>query len=552
MLAIVTVLLVTAISLILPIAVRQLLNIIAENPAGAENQIWHLAFVLLILYVLNVIFSFINNYSAHFAAWGLVAYMRSKLYDHLQTLSQKFFNNKQTGQLMSRVMEDTNNLENLVAHALPDLITGALTFVAVLVILILINPLLALLVCAPLPLILVITFFFKKVRRHFRERKIISAELMGLLQDDLSGIKEIQVFNKQDYESVRVREKALAHAHKTMKGIFWISIMNPIMNALRGLGTIAIILFGGIMALHGNVDAGDITAFLLYLGLLYQPVANLGRIVEDVQDAATSGRRIFEILDTQSEIKDKPDAQTVTNLKGDVEYRDVTFSYIADIPIIKNISFKAGAGKMIALVGPTGSGKTTIVSLLARFYDVTGGAITIDGIDIRDMTLESLRNQMSFVLQDVFLFNGTIAQNIAYGRSDTVSMEEMIEAAQVAAIHDFIETLPEKYETVVGERGTRLSGGQKQRIALARAVLRKSPILVLDEATSAVDNETEREIQKAINQISGKHTMIVIAHRLSTIERADQILYLEDGNILERGTHRELLARNSAYAMMKK
>jgi ABC-type multidrug transport system fused ATPase/permease subunit len=425
-------------------------------------------------------------------------------------------------------------------------------FVGVLVILFIVNPALALLTCAPLPIVFVLSFVMRKMRRHFRERKIVSAELMGILQDNLSGIKEIQIFNKQEYEFERVQEKADLHAKKTIKGIFWVSIMNPVMGLLQGLGTIAVVLFGGLMALSGTIAAASITAFLLYLGLLYTPVANIARVAEDIQDALTSGKRIFEVLDSTSEVRDLPDAKNVDILHGEVEFKNVSFRYNPDLAILNDVSFKASEGAMVAIVGPTGSGKTTMISLLARFYDTTGGAITIDGIDIKDMTLQSLRNQISIVLQDVFLFNGTIADNIAYGRSDEVSMEEIVEVAKTAAIDEFIEGLPDKYNTIVGERGTRLSGGQKQRIAIARALLRKSPILILDEATSAVDNETEREIQRAIAQIAGTRTLIVIAHRLTTIERADQILYLENGRIIERGTHKKLLSAGGAYSKLKR
>lgn len=596
-LAVFAVLFISAINLVTPMVVRELLSRI-EDGSITETIIFILAFGLLGLYLLRVLLTFVSTHAAHIAAWSLVGELRGKLYRHVQDLSLKYYQDKQTGQIMARVMEDTAAQETLIAHALPDLITSGLTFAGVLTVMFFINPVLAGFVCIPLPLILLVGIFTRKLRKTFQKRKIVSAELMGMLADNFQGIKEIQIFNKQEFEGKKVSDKAKLHAQMTKRGVFWIAILNPLMNLLQGLGTIAIILAGGLLAVKGigvaGISAADITAFLLYVGLLYAPVANLARIIEDTQEGATSGRRIFEVLDTKSEIQNRPNAQDVGVLKGEIEFKNVSFDYnavpeenveprpeniplltanddstviaepvdehnsadskdklIKAPPVLSRVSFTVPEGKMIALVGPTGAGKTTIISLIARFYDITKGSITIDGIDIRDMTLESLRQNISIVLQDVYLFSGTIFENIAYGRADAVSEKEVIEAAKAAAVHDFIAGLPDGYQTKVGERGVRLSGGQKQRIAIARAVLRKSPILILDEATSAVDNETEREIQNAINTIAGKRTMIVIAHRLSTVERADEILYLENGTVKERGTHKALLAKGGAYTKMR-
>lgn len=546
--------------MVTPMAVRSLFGYIASGDvSSAGHAVWVIAAALLALYLLRIAFQFLSNYCAHIAAWNMVAKIRGKLYDHIQGLSIGFFSDKQTGQLMSRVIEDTANFEMLIAHALPDLISSVIVFTGVLVILVYINPVLAMMTCAPLPLIFFCTFFLRHIRRSFTQRQIISAELNSLLQDNFSGIKEIQIFNRQAYETKRVSDKAILHCGMTVKGIFWVSLMHPVVNFLSGAGTIVVVLFGGLLALQGNLNIADITVFLLYLGLFYAPVASFSRVLEDVQNALVSGRRVFEILDTQSDIKDLPGAKDAPVLPGNVTFRDVSFHYEpaegsegVKVAVVNNVSFEARAGEMVALVGPTGAGKTTITSLLARFYDPVEGSITIDGIDLRDMTLESLRRQISVVMQDVFLFNGTIAENIAYGRAEGASPDEIIQAAKTASIHDFINGLPDKYETRVGERGMRLSGGQKQRIALARAVLRNSPILILDEATSAVDNETEREIQTAVNAIAGRRTVIVIAHRLSTVERADQILVLNNGEIVERGKHAELLALGGLYAAMRK
>jgi len=551
MLATFSMLCVIAVNLTTPMLARRILSTI-EGGGDVVSTIWVIAAVLLGLYVLRLVFQFLNSYFAHVAAWYSVANVRTKLYDHLQKLSMRFYRDKQTGKLMSRVIEDTANFEVLIAHALPELITSILMFVGVLTITFFINPVLAAFTCIPIPFLLGCKVFIKNMRKHFTERQKISAELNALLQDDFSGMKEIQVFNRQERERNVLSAAANRHASQTMKGIKWVSVLHPSVNFLTGIGTLIVVLGGALLAVNTGMPVADITAFLLYMGLLYAPVASLARVLEDVQTATVSGKRVFELMDTKSDVEDSPDAKDYGKLTGEVSFQNVSFEYDREIAVLRDVSFTAKAGSMVALVGPTGAGKTTITSLLARFYDADKGLIAIDGVDIKDMTLSSLRNQISMVLQDVFLFHGSVAQNISYGCDGTVPLEKVIEAAQAACIHEFIDGLPDKYETMIGERGVRLSGGQKQRLAIARAILRGSPILIMDEATSAVDNETETEIQKAISKLAGKCTMIVIAHRLSTIERADQILVLNNGSVAERGTHRELLEQGGAYARLQK
>ena len=553
-LATVSMLVVIGVNLAMPTFVRQLLGTIEQSAAGEVDPvrvIWGIAAIMFGLYIARIIFQFLNSYFAHIAAWYTVAHIRTKLYGHLQKLSMRFYRDKQTGQLMSRVVEDTANFEMLVAHALPDLITSILMFAGVMVLTFIINPRLAALTCIPLPFILGCSAFLKKMRKNFSKRQVVSAELNGVLQDNFSGMKEIQIFNRQEYEQRVVGEKANRHAALTMKGIFWVSVLHPSVNFLTGIGTLIVILFGGLFALNG-MPVTDITVFLLYLVLLYSPIATLARVLEDVQTAVVSGKRVFELMDTESDVKDSPNAKDVGRLMGEVSFKNVSFEYDKEVAVLKDVSFTAKAGSMVALVGPTGAGKTTVTSLLARFYDADSGVISIDGINIKDMTLNSLRDQISMVLQDVFLFNGTVAENIAYGCSRAVAQEEIAEAAKAACIHEFIEGMPDKYNTVIGERGVRLSGGQKQRLAIARAILRGSPVLIMDEATSAVDNETETEIQKAIGRMLGKCTIIVIAHRLTTIEKADEILVLNEGGIIERGTHKELLDAGGLYTRLQK
>ena len=541
---------ISGVNLLSPEITRRIIVIMESGDLESSiNQITTLALTLLASFALRAVCQFLNNYLSHVASWRMVNRVRCTVYDHLQKLSMSYYHDKQTGQLMSRVINDTATFENLIAHALPEIVTNLLTILGVLIILLLINPLLALLVCAPIPFIAGLSMIPKLMRKYFSQGQARIAELNAVLQDNFSGIKEIQIFNKQEQESNKVREKSTQHVTALLKALFYSGILHPSVGLITTLGTIIVLIAGPVIAVRTGLNISDIVAFLLYLNLFYAPVAMLTRIVEDIQQGLAGTERVFEILDIEPDIKDSPNAIKVGRLSGQIEFRDVTFSYQDDITVLERISFEAKAGQMVAIVGPTGVGKSTISGLVARFYDPTSGSILMDGIDTKDMTLESLRNQLSLVLQDVFLFNGTIGENISYG-SDEATPEQIEEAAQIACIDGFIESLPDKYDTVIGERGVRLSGGQKQRLSIARSVLRNSPILLLDEATSAVDTETEREIQNAINKIIGQRTLIVIAHRLSTIKKADLIIAMQDGKIAECGSHEDLIAKGGIYAAL--
>ncbi|MBR6753694.1 MAG: ABC transporter ATP-binding protein, partial [Clostridia bacterium] len=493
---------------------------------------------------------FMNNYLAHKAAWYLVGDLRTKVYDKMERLHLGFFHDKQTGDLMSRVVNDTRDFELLYAHIIPDMITNFVTFTGVLVVLITINPKLALITCFPIPLILLSGIIFaKKVRPFFRISQKKMGELNGKLQDNLSGIHEIQSFGREAYETEQVDQKNFDHIKAMLHALKVSAIFHPSVEFISSIGTILVVGFGGLLALRENLNVADIVAFMLYLGLFYGPIAGLANLLESTQQSLAGAERVMAILDTPCEIVDKENATDMGRAQGSITFENVSFSYQEDMPVLKDVTFHCQPGKMLALVGPTGVGKTTLTQLISRFYEPTHGRILIDGQDLQQITLESLRRNISPVLQDTFLFNGTIAENIGYAVPQA-NREEIVEAAMAANIHDDIMQMPEGYETQVGERGLRLSGGQKQRVAIARAILRKSPIIILDEATASVDVETERQIQQAIQQIAGKRTIVAIAHRLSTIRHADQILVIDEGKVAESGTHEELVALGGIYARM--
>ena len=546
--AIIATLCLTVINLAAPKVISKATGLIS---IGVDEQslskIIELAIILLALYLGRVVFRFLNNYLAHKAAWELVGDLRQRLYEKLQLLDISFFQDKQTGDLMSRVINDTREFELLYAHIIPDMITNVVTFVGVLVILLFINWKLALLTCFPIPFILVSGIVFAKVvRPFFKASQKVMGELNAKLQDNLSGIHEIQAFGQQQEEATSMREANDRQVAAMLKALRTSAIFHPTVEFISSIGTVLVIFLGGIFGYKYGLKVEDVISFILYLSLFYAPITGLAQLLENLQQALAGAERVALILDTPSKVVDDENAIELDNVEGEITFEHVKFEYEENVTVLEDIDFTCKPGMMVALVGPTGVGKTTMTQLLSRFYDPTEGRIFIDGKDISKVTLASLRQQISPVLQNTFLFNATIAENIAYAYPKA-SMAEIIEAAKMAHIHEDIMAMTDQYDTLVGERGLRLSGGQKQRVAIARAILRKSPIIVLDEATASVDVKTEKQIQAAINDLAGKKTIVAIAHRLSTIQHADLILVIQDGRITERGTHESLMQNKGFY-----
>ncbi|MCL2866166.1 MAG: ABC transporter ATP-binding protein/permease [Clostridia bacterium] len=539
---------ITAVNLTTP-KILSAMTAIVQNGITREglHEIGGFTITLTILFLLRVGFRFMSSYFSHTAAWRLVEDLRVRVYDKVQSLSMSYFHDMQTGDLMSRVMNDTAHFEQLYAHIIPDLITNLLTFAGVLVMLLTINARLALFTCLPIPFVFVGGLIFsKKIRPAFQKTQKTVAEVNAKLQDNFSGIHEIQAFNQEEKET-KIMNGMLSVFTKTMlRALKMSAVFHPTIEFLSSAGFIILVGFGGILAFQGTLDTSEIVAFLLYISMFYGPVTALAQMLEQVQQAFAGAERVAQVLEEERQIKDAPGAADLRDVKGAIEFDHVSFHYQDNVPVLTDVSVLCEPGQMVALVGPTGVGKTTFSQLIPRFYDPIAGTIRIDGQDIRQVTVASLRRCIAPVLQDTFLFNGTIAENIAYSLPGA-DRQAIQQAAEAAFIHQEIMAMPQGYDTRIGERGVKLSGGQKQRIAIARARLRNAPIIILDEATASVDTGTEKEIQKAIKELAKTRTVVAIAHRLSTIRSADIILVIDGGAIAERGTHARLMAQGGIY-----
>ena len=504
---------------------------------------------LFVMYIVQSLCKYYVTCQGHMMGAKMERDMRRELFDHYQELSFSYYSRNNSGQMMSKLVSDLFDISEFAHHGPENLFISLVKIVGAFIFLVFINKKLAL----PLILLVIVMFVFSfrqnaKMQETFMENRRKIGDVNASLQDTLSGIRVVQSFANEDIERTKFKKSNEAFLVSKRDNYHCMGSFMSSNLFFQGMMYLVTLVYGGYLIAQGEMQTADLAMYALYIGIFISPIQILVELVEMMQKGLSGFRRFLDVMETESEIRDADNAAELTDVKGHVRYDHVSFHYSDDeTPVLSDISIDIPAGKSIALVGPSGSGKTTICSLLPRFYDVTGGSITVDGKDIRGLTLKSLRSQIGMVQQDVYLFDGTIKDNIAYGKPGA-SDEEIIKAAKCASIHDFIMELPDKYDTYVGERGTRLSGGQKQRISIARVFLKNPPILILDEATSALDNESERWIQKSLEELSKNRTTITIAHRLSTIRDADEIIVITEDGIAERGTHAELLEKNGLYA----
>ena len=501
-------------------------------------------------YALYQVIQIGDNYVRHTLGEKFILDLRIRLYAYLQKMSLSFFERTSTGELMSRVTNDLSALEHFVTHG------SALTAVDLIrlaggsIILFVLDYRLAILVVIPIPiLVLALRHYNTKIRPVYRGVRARLGNINAKLQDNLSGIQVIQAFAREDQERKRFAAESERYYHARVKGIRYWSIFFPIIRFVSAMGAVAVLAVGAVMVVRGQLTLGTLVAFLAYITSFYDPIDRLTEVDNIFQEAIAAGERIFELLDETTEVIDAPNARELPAIRGEMVFDQVTFRYGTGDRVLHGISFKMEPGQMVALVGPSGAGKTSIANLICRFYDPIQGNVTVDGHNLRDIKLSSLRRQVAVVLQDSFLFNNTVAQNLLYGKPDATE-DELMAAARTANADDFIAKLPEGFDTELGERGVKLSGGQKQRLALARAILADPKILILDEATSSVDAEAEYLIQQALERVLRGRTALVIAHRLSTIRNADKILVLDSGRIVETGNHTELMQRGGLYSRL--
>mgnify|MGYP000238882148 FL=1 len=541
---------ISAIDLAFPQLLRTLTKtLFAGAPGKIISALIPITIGLLVAYIIQTACRYYVTYAGHMMGARMERDMRKELFDQYEKLSFSYYDQNNSGQMMSKLVSDLFDISELAHHGPENLFISLIKIIGSFIFLFMINRMLA----VPMLILVVLMLVFsygqnKKMQETFMDNRRKIGDINSSLQDTLAGIRVVQSFANERIEQEkfnRSNENFLISKDANYR------CMGSFMSGnafFQGMMYLVTLVFGGFLIAHGRMEASDLAMYALYIGIFISPIQILVELTEMMQKGLSGFRRFLEVVETKPEIVDAVDAKPLKNVKGNVCYEDVSFHYSDDdTPVLSHVSFEIPAGKSIALVGPSGSGKTTICSLLPRFYDVTEGRVTIDGNDVRKLTLESLRSQIGLVSQDVYLFGGSIKDNIAYGKPDA-TMDEIVDAAKKANIHDFIMELPDKYDTFVGERGTRLSGGQKQRISIARVFLKNPPVLILDEATSALDNESERFIQKSLEELAKDRTTITIAHRLSTIRNADEILVVADCGIAERGTHEELLAQDGIYA----
>lgn len=546
----------TGLDLIPPLIQKRVIDqVIGE---GNLDRLWRMIAVLIGVYVLTRIAEFGDQYLRHVVGEQFIFDLRVRIYAHLQRLSMSFYEGTSTGELMSRVTNDVNVLERFITHGVALTLTDLLRLVGASLVLLLLDWKLALVMLVPLPVLAGgLWFFNQRIRPIYRRVRDRLGYINASLQDKLTGIRVVKAFQQEEVELSHFREVSRDYFQERVNAIRTWSVFFPAFRFLSALGGALVLGFGARMVVNGRVTLGTLVAFLSYIISFYEPLRRLTEVDNTFQQAIAAGERIFELLDNEPSIQEMPDAVVLDDLRGEIIFEEVHFRYgekgspsdLSERNVLHDISFHVEPGQSVALVGPSGAGKTSIANLVCRFYDPDRGRVLVDGHDLRQVQVQSLREHVAVVLQDTFLFNTTVRKNLIYGMKDA-SEEDIIAAARTAHAHDFIQQLPDGYDTAIGERGVKLSGGQKQRLSLARAVLADPRILILDEATSSVDAEAEFLIQQALEEVMKGRTALVIAHRLTTIRDADKIIALEKGHIREVGSHRDLLAREGLYSQL--
>lgn len=538
------------ITLVIPLIVRYITgNVILKEPGEALAQVMRLGIFMLVLVLVECFCNyFISNYG-HIMGAKIEYDMRAEIFSHYQRLSFSFFDNQKVGQLMSRITSDLFEISELLHHGPEDLVISVIKIVGSFVILLWIDVKLTLIAFLFIPVMLVYAAYFNtRMKQAFKRNRAKVADINSWIEDNLSGIRVVKSFANEAVELEKFEEGNQGFLKAKKNSYLYMAGYHSGLGALTTMITIAVLVFGSVLITKGQVNVTDLITFLLYINTFTDPVKKLITLTEQFQNGYTGYERFMEMMAIRPDIVDRPDAVELASVKGDIAFRDVSFQYEEDSQqVLNHINLEVEAGSYMALVGSSGAGKSTLCSLIPRFYDVSGGGIYIDGTDIRDLKLKSLRDQIGIVQQDVYLFVGTVADNIRYGKP-SASFAEIVEAAKNANAHDFIMSLPDGYDTDIGQRGIKLSGGQKQRLSIARVFLKNPPILIFDEATSALDNESEKVVQESLEKLAKDRTTFVIAHRLSTIKNAEKILVLTDNGIEESGTHKELLAKGNIYA----